>query len=141
MSCTKLRTCHFGSVRYPLDRHLISCFRCDMWDLYQEMLGFLGLPGKLGRVDWEEAYCIREHLEIEKHDTALWMMIGLLSKVAMDRRVQLPDVLHNMMILNSGGVEQERSGAPEWWLAEELEKSRDHVGKYVDMLVAQNMTV
>ena len=115
-----------------------------MWDLYLEMVGFLGSPGKLSRGDWEHAYRIREYLEIGKHDSALCMMIGLLSRVARVRRVRLPDVLHNMMILNSGGVERDLRGEPEWWVAAELEKSRDHVGDYVDMLEslpAQNMAV
>lgn len=72
--------------------------------MLSEFVQYLAMPGKLSYSCWQDAYTVLQNMECGKEEVALCGMISILSRVARSRKERLPDVLHNMMVLNSGGV-------------------------------------
>lgn len=107
-----------------------------MRDLYCDLLVWLARPGDLSKTCWREAYEIRDHLAAGESDRgiALCKMISVASKTARSRCERLPDGLHNMMVLNSGGVKPEMGSHVEWWSERMRETTARHVRVYVKML-------
>lgn len=113
-----------------------------MRELYEDLMSFLSRPGKLSKACWREVYEIREKLanadagvsSLRYRSLALCGMIEVASKTARARRSRLPDSLHNMMILNSGGVKPELEDHVEWWGERVREETARHVQAYVRML-------
>lgn len=113
-----------------------------MWELYEDLMCWLAKPGKMSKACWRETYEIRENLECADKSPeldryrgeALCKMIEVASKTARVRRERLPDSLHNMMILNSGGVKPLSSDHIEWWTEGLREDSARNVLVYVKML-------
>jgi len=113
-----------------------------MRELYEDLMTWLAQPGKLSKVCWHETYEIREKLayvdagEEAFRCLALCKMIEVASKTARARCSRLPDSLHNMMILNSGGVKPELQILKhlEWRREQMREDSERFIQAYVKML-------
>lgn len=113
-----------------------------MRELYEDLMAWLARAGKLSKVCWQETYEIREKLAyadageeaFRYRSLALCKMIEVASKTARARRLRLPDSLHNMMILNSGGVKPELGDHVEWWGEQMREDSERFIQAYVKML-------
>lgn len=106
-----------------------------MRELYGDLIAYLSRPGKLSKTCWREVYEVRDYLVDRVHgDLALCRMIEVASKTARARRERLPDGLHNMMILNSGGVKPILPDRLEWWSEGRRTETERHVREYVVML-------
>lgn len=113
-----------------------------MRELYGDLMCWLARAGKLSKVCWQETYEIRERLDwvdqgrdAKKNlDIALCKIIEVASKTARARHERLPDSLHNMMILNSGGVKPDLGDHVEWWSERMREDSVRYIRAYVKMV-------
>lgn len=96
-------------------------------EIFNELMQFLAQPGGVSKSAWEDTYTVMSN--INNSDIFLQYTLSVLSRVARARKVQLPDPLHNLMVLNVSD-----KNSTDWRDHWRNESNKKYVNSYLKMI-------